>query len=93
MGTGKIQQRGQNSWRVSVYVGRDPDTGKRRDIARTVRGTRKDAEQELLRLRIDTGTSAAPAGTWVTGTRRPRPGSTRPRSMLRCGTRRNGWPT
>jgi hypothetical protein len=35
---GHIQQRGKDSWRVKVFVGRDA-TGARRYVERTVRGT------------------------------------------------------
>jgi hypothetical protein len=44
---GSIRQRGTSSFELRVYVGTDPDTGKRRWITRTVRGTRSDAQREL----------------------------------------------
>ena len=44
---GSIRQRGSGSFELRVYVGTDPDTGKRRWITRTVRGTRADAQREL----------------------------------------------
>ena len=44
---GSIRQRGSSSFELRVYVGTDPDTGKRRWITRTVRGTRADAQREL----------------------------------------------
>ena len=50
MGSGHIVQRG-DSWRVMVYAGRDPVTGRKRQVTQTVRGTKKDAERarnELL---------------------------------------------
>ncbi len=37
---GSIEKRG-NSWRLSVYLGKDPVTGKERRIRKTVRGSRK----------------------------------------------------
>ena len=49
---GNLQQRGQDSWRVRIYVGRSAD-GRRRYIERTVRGTKKDAERELARLVVE----------------------------------------
>jgi len=47
---GYIRKRGKHSWQVMVRAGRDPVSGKYVRIARTVRGTRKDAERVLARL-------------------------------------------
>jgi integrase len=50
MASGHVQRRG-SAWRVIVYAGRDPVTGKKRQLTRTVRGSRRDAEKvrnELL---------------------------------------------
>ena len=49
---GSIQQRGKDSWRIRVYVGRD-GTGKKRYVSRTVPGTRRDADRELSRLLVE----------------------------------------
>ncbi len=49
---GTIQKRGNESWRVKAYVGRD-STGTKRYASRTVRGTRRDAERELSRLLVE----------------------------------------
>ena len=56
---GHIQRRG-NSYRIAVSAGFDPVTGKRRQIFRTVRGTKREAERELVRLlrEADQGTIA-----------------------------------
>ncbi len=43
---GHLQQRGADSWRLKVFLGRSPD-GKTRYLERTTRGTRREAEQEL----------------------------------------------
>lgn len=51
---GHIQQRGRQSWRVKVFVGRDAD-GVKRYVERTVRGTRRDAECELARVVVEVG--------------------------------------
>lgn len=51
---GHIQQRGRQSWRVKVFVGRDAD-GVKRYVERTVRGTRRDAERELARVVVEVG--------------------------------------
>lgn len=59
---GHLQQRGRDSWRRKVFVGRSSD-GKRRYVERTVRGSRRDAERALARLVVeaDEGRYAAAA--------------------------------
>lgn len=54
---GTIRPRGKGRWQVQVYVGRHPTTGRRRFRARTVEGTRRDAERALTRLlaEVDAG--------------------------------------
>lgn len=47
---GHIKKRGQGSWTVVVEQGRDPTSGKRRQLWRTVQGTKKDAEAYLIQL-------------------------------------------
>jgi integrase len=47
---GSIRQRGRNSWQIRVYAGTDPDTGQRRQLTRTVRGSRTQAQRELRAL-------------------------------------------
>jgi integrase len=49
---GHLQQRGPDSWRLKVFIGKLPD-GKRRYVERTVRGTRKEAETALARLVVE----------------------------------------
>src|SRR4051794_19519949 len=49
-GRGTIEARGPNVWIVRLSHRRDPATGKRVREARTVRGTRKDAERVLASL-------------------------------------------
>ena len=39
---GSIRQRGKGSWRLTVYVGYDTKTRKRRYESKTVRGTKRD---------------------------------------------------
>jgi integrase len=53
---GQIIKRGDRIWLLRVYVGRAAD-GKRNYLNKTVRGTKKEADQELRRLltRRDTG--------------------------------------
>ena len=48
--SGSIRQRGQNSWEIRVYSGTDPETGQRRQLSRTVRGSRTQAQRELRSL-------------------------------------------
>lgn len=37
-------------WELRVHVGRDPVTGRRRDVSRTFRGGKRDAERALAKL-------------------------------------------
>ena len=48
-GDGSIERRGKNRYRVSVELGRDPTTGKRRRYRFSVKGTRRDAQKALLK--------------------------------------------
>jgi len=59
---GHIRKRGRESWTVVLQVGRDPLTGKRRQLWRTVKGTKRDAEALLVRLlhERDTGIDIQP---------------------------------
>ena len=54
---GTIRQRSKGSWTIQVYAGRDPVSGKKMRIARTVRGTKKEAELALAKLinSVETG--------------------------------------
>jgi integrase len=61
---GNITRRGQRSWRLKFEAGdRDPITGKRRTRFVTMRGTKKSAQAELIRLlaEVDSGTSINPS--------------------------------
>ncbi len=44
---GHIKQRSKGSWSIVIDVGRDPQTGKRRQQWQTIKGTKRDAEREL----------------------------------------------
>jgi integrase len=58
--TGNITRRGKSSWRLKFEAGeRDPVTGKRRTRYVTVRGSKKDAQRELIRLlaEVESGTA------------------------------------
>ncbi|HVW32424.1 MAG TPA: site-specific integrase [Acidimicrobiia bacterium] len=49
---GHITRRG-DAWRIHIYVGLDADTGKRRYVTRTVRGSRREAETVCAALVAD----------------------------------------
>lgn len=59
---GHPQQRGDDRWRLKVFLGRSPD-GNRRYLERTVHGTRREAERALARLvvKVDDGRHVAAA--------------------------------
>jgi len=44
---GHIHKRSKGSWTIVVDLPRDPQTGKRRQQWRTIKGTKRDAEREL----------------------------------------------
>ncbi len=49
-------------WRVDVEIGRDPVTGQRRRVSRTIHGTREDAEVALARLKVADHEKRLPTG-------------------------------
>ncbi|MCL2150204.1 MAG: site-specific integrase [Dehalococcoidia bacterium] len=59
---GTITKRGNDSYSIVFDLGRDPETGKRRQQWVSVKGTRKDAEKKLAELihQLDTGTFLKP---------------------------------
>lgn len=54
---GSIRKRAKGSWTITVYLGRDPVTGKKRQLYRTVKGSKKQAEAVLAQLvhAVETG--------------------------------------
>lgn len=56
---GFMQQRG-SGWELRVFLGRDPDTGKRRYASKTVRGTKREAQSALAAMvaEVERGTAA-----------------------------------
>src|SRR5262249_17262303 len=68
---GTITSRSPGSYRIRYSLGRDPVSGKRRFGTATVRGTRREAEKELIRLlrSVDTGEHVDPnrisVGEWL----------------------------
>jgi len=47
---GHVRQRSKGSWTIWVDLGRDPETGKRKQQTLTVRGAKREAERELREL-------------------------------------------
>ena len=60
---GQLIQRGDQTWLVRVFMGRDPDTGKRKYHNKTIRGTKKDAQRYLNKVQReqDLGTFTEPS--------------------------------
>src|SRR3990172_3988024 len=60
---GHIRRRGKGSWAVVVDLGRDPRTGKRRQLWRSVKGRKREADALLLHLlhQRDLGVDEPPA--------------------------------
>lgn len=52
---GHLEERGKNVWRAKVYLGLDAVTGRKRYITRTVRGPKRQAEDALNRLLLESG--------------------------------------
>lgn len=62
---GHYHRQSDDSWRLMVYVGRDPITGKKRQETRTVRGTEEEALAQLRKLlvEVDRGVHSGPTMT------------------------------
>ena len=65
---GQLIRRGDRTWLVRVYLGRDADSGKRRYYNKTIQGSKKDAQRYLTEKlsERDTGTFVQPATESVT---------------------------
>jgi integrase len=50
---GSMRQRGENSWNLRVYGGRDPVTGRKISVERTVRGNKREASKVLAGMVAD----------------------------------------
>ena len=57
MATGHIRKRGE-AWQLIVAAGRDPVTGRKRYVSRTVRGPKREAQAVLNRLLVEVGDGA-----------------------------------
>ncbi|MBI4332374.1 MAG: tyrosine-type recombinase/integrase, partial [Chloroflexi bacterium] len=64
---GHIEKRGKDSYSISVYLGVDPATGKKKYQWLSVKGNKRDAEKRLAELlhQLDTGSFARPGKTTV----------------------------
>jgi integrase len=68
---GHIRRRSKGSWTIVLDVGRDPETGKRRQQWHTIRGTKRDAERALreMLVALEKGTYVKPSrltlGEWL----------------------------
>jgi len=49
---GHIKQRSKGSWSVVIDVGKDPETGKRRQHWHTIKGTKRDAQKALNEMLV-----------------------------------------
>jgi integrase len=58
--TGHIRQRGKNAWEIKFDVGTDPLTGRRITKYHSVKGTKREAQAELVRLK-----AAADRGEYI----------------------------
>ena len=70
MPRGSIRQRSKvrkDSWAVQVYMGVDPETGKKRYHSETVKGAKYQAQRRLTELlrQMDTGTFVEPSNLTV----------------------------
>ena len=52
---GSMRQRGETSWHLRAYLGRDPITGRKRYVERTFHGNKRDASKALARLVSEAG--------------------------------------
>jgi integrase len=66
---GQIINRGERTWLVRVFLGRDPHTGRRRYHNHTVKGTKKDAQRYLngVLREIDMGSFVEPSKMTLNG--------------------------
>lgn len=58
---GTMTERSPGTWRLRVYIGDDPATGRPRQVSRTYKGTKKHAQTALAELIIDVAGGPVPA--------------------------------
>ncbi len=66
--TGHIRRRGERSWELKFDLGTDPLTGKRKTRFHSFKGTKREAEAELVRLKagVDRGEYVDPSKLTLT---------------------------
>ncbi len=79
---GHVRKRGGGTWTVVVELDRDTSSGKRRQLWRTVRGNKRDAETLLAQLihqkemGIEQGPARLRVGEYLENWLEPMPGQT-----------------
>lgn len=63
---GHIRPRGKDTWALIIDVGKDPETGKRKQRWFTFKGTKREAENELARLVHEANQGTLPDATKLT---------------------------
>lgn len=53
--SGYIRKRSKDSWEITIDVGKDPVSGKRRQHWETIRGSKREAAKYLAKLLLDRG--------------------------------------
>lgn len=66
---GQIRSRGAGKWLVRVYLGTNPQTGKKKYSSKVVRGSKKEAQQRLTEMLrdVDTNHYVEPSNDTVRG--------------------------
>ena len=49
--TGHVRRRGERSWEIKFDLGTDPATGRRKTKYHSFKGTKREAEAELVKLK------------------------------------------
>jgi len=63
---GSMRQRGEGSWELRVYLGRDPLTGQKRWTYKTLKGGKREAQRALAAMVADAdGSGVAPSSGTV----------------------------
>jgi len=64
---GSMRQRSEGSWELRVFVGRDPLTGRRQYVTKTVHGGKRDAQRALAALVSGPAPAVGPVAAMTTG--------------------------
>ena len=60
---GNVRQKAPGRWEIRIHIGRDPVTGRKTYLSRSVRGTRDDADRLCARLLLEHGDTTADSWT------------------------------